>query len=310
MLKIENLYFSYQDTLTLENINIELSKGAVLSVIGASGSGKSTLLKLIYGLYDLDSGQIMWKNKPILGPKFKLLPGEEYLKYLAQDFDLMPYITVSENVGAFLSNMNPIKKQKRIQALLDVVELTEFAHQKVQYLSGGQMQRVALARVLAQKPELLLLDEPFSHIDNFKKNTLRRKLFTFLKAQKITCIMATHDTNDVLPYSNLVMILKNGQPIRLDTPMNIYHQPNSNYVAGLFHEVSEIPTTYFETAHKTWFYPHELEVVPFSKLKVQVENVYFKGNHYVIEATFEGGILFFENKTPLDLHEMVYLKNK
>lgn len=110
MLELQNISFSYTDNPQIENLSFSVSKGSNLALIGESGSGKSTLLKLIYGLYDLDEGEIRFNNKLILGPKFKLIPGEDYIKYLAQDFDLMPYISVEENVGKFLSNIYKSKK--------------------------------------------------------------------------------------------------------------------------------------------------------------------------------------------------------
>ena len=174
MLEIKKCSFSYDKSTTIHSMDFVLEKGKNLAVIGESGCGKSTLLQLIYGLYDLDEGQIFWNKQEVLGPKFHLIPGMPYMKYLAQDFDLMPFITVAENVGKFLSNMYPEQKKQRVQELLALVEMSEFANVKAKFLSGGQMQRVAIARVLALEPEVLLLDEPFSHIDNFRKNSLRR----------------------------------------------------------------------------------------------------------------------------------------
>jgi ABC-type nitrate/sulfonate/bicarbonate transport system ATPase subunit len=190
MLKIKINNFTFFNQLILENIDIEVERGANLSLIGESGCGKSTLLKIIYGLLDCDNGTVFWNDFQVLGPKFHLVPGMSFMKYLAQDFDLMPFITVGENVGKFLSNFYPEEKQQRIDVLLDLVEMTDFKHVKAKFLSGGQMQRVALARVLAQEPEVLLLDEPFSHIDNFRKNHLRRKIFSYLKEKKITTVVA------------------------------------------------------------------------------------------------------------------------
>jgi ABC-type nitrate/sulfonate/bicarbonate transport system ATPase subunit len=206
MLVVKDISFSYSDSPNINSISFSLTKGNNLALIGESGCGKSTLLKLIYGLYDLEEGQIFWNQTEVLGPKFHLIPGMPFMKYLAQDFDLMPFITVAENVGKYLSNFFPEEKQARISELLEIVEMTEYANVKAKFLSGGQMQRVAIARVLALEPEVLLLDEPFSHIDNFRRNSLRRKLFGYLKEQQITCIVATHDSTDVLAFADEVAI--------------------------------------------------------------------------------------------------------
>ncbi|MET0760607.1 MAG: ATP-binding cassette domain-containing protein, partial [Flavobacterium sp.] len=148
MLQVQNISFGYTEKTVIQNINFTVNKGQNIAVIGESGCGKSTLLKLIYGLYDLDEGHVFWNETEVLGPKFHLVPGMPFIKYLSQDFDLMPYITVEENVGKFLSNTNPELKKQRIQELLEIVEMTEYANVKAKFLSGGQQQRVALARVL------------------------------------------------------------------------------------------------------------------------------------------------------------------
>ncbi|NNL83029.1 MAG: ABC transporter ATP-binding protein, partial [Winogradskyella sp.] len=155
MLQVKGLTFSYLKTAVIQNISFTLKAGDHLSVIGESGSGKSTLLKLIYGEYDLDEGEIFWKDQQILGPKYNLVIGYDFMKYVAQEFDLMPFVTVSENIGKHLSNFYPNEKQDRIDELIEVVELQDFANTKVKLLSGGQKQRVALARALAKQPEII-----------------------------------------------------------------------------------------------------------------------------------------------------------
>ena len=197
MLQVKNISFGYKNNLVLSNVSFKVESGEHASIIGESGSGKTTLLKLIYGELDLTKGQIFWKNSEILGPKHNLVVGYEFIKYVAQEFDLMPFTSVEENIGKHLSNFYPKEKKERTNELINVVELGPFIKTKVKNLSGGQKQRVALARALAKEPELLLLDEPFSHIDNFKKQSLRRNLFNYLKAKNITCIVATHDKDDV-----------------------------------------------------------------------------------------------------------------
>lgn len=310
MLLVQNISFSYQEETTIHNCTFSIAKGKNLAVIGESGCGKSTLLKLIYGLYDLDKGQIFWNNSIVLGPKFNLIPGMSYMKYLAQDFDLMPFITVAENIGKYLSNFDPEEKKERISELLKIVEMTEFATVKAKYLSGGQMQRVALARVLALEPEVLLLDEPFSHIDNFRKNSLRRKLFAYLKEKKITTIVATHDSTDILSFADEVLVMKMGQICVQDSPKELYKNPQSKYIASLFGDVNEIPGFYFNEKGMQYIYPHQLIKVEHSKLKVIVLNSYFRGSHYLIEASSENGILFFENEINLEKGKLIYLEKK
>ena len=306
MLRVNEICFSYQDKLVVKNVDFSLTKGKNLALIGESGCGKSTLLKLIYGLYDLDEGQIFWNDIEVLGPKFHLIPGMPFMKYLAQDFDLMPFITVAENVGKYLSNFFPEDKQARISELLEIVEMTEYANVKAKFLSGGQMQRVAIARVLALEPEVLLLDEPFSHIDNFRKNSLRRKLFGYLKEQQITCIVATHDSTDVLAFADEVAIIKEGKIVESGIPKFIYGNPKDKYVASLFGDVNEIKIN----GELKFVYPHQLKVVMNSDLKVEIANSYFRGSHYLMEAKFENQTLFFESDELLENGEVVCLKIK
>lgn len=303
MLQIKDIRFSYQESLVLKQISFSLSKGKNLALIGESGCGKSTLLKLIYGLYDLDEGQIFWNDMEVLGPKYHLIPGMPFMKYLAQDFDLMPFITVAENVGKYLSNFYPEDKQARISELLEIVEMTEYANVKAKFLSGGQMQRVALARVLALEPEVLLLDEPFSHIDNFRKNSLRRKLFGYLKEQQITCIVATHDSTDVLAFADEVAIIKDGKIIESGIPKFIYDNPRDKYVASLFGDVNEIVIN----GEIKFVYPHQLKISINSDIKVEVVNSYFRGSHYLIEAKFGNQNLFFENEKSLEINSIIFL---
>lgn len=301
MLKVKNLSFSYQNTPVLKDLSFDVQIGEHLAIIGESGSGKSTLLKLLYGTYDLNRGQIFWKDTEILGPKFNLITGPEFMKYVAQEFDLMPFISVSENIGAFLSNFYPEEKKQRIAELLDVVELSEFADLKVKTLSGGQKQRVALARAIANEPEILLLDEPFSHIDNFKKNSLRRRLFRYLKDHNITCIVATHDKDDVLSFSDNMLVLHESRIASHHTPQKLYNDPQNKLVASFFGE--------FNVIENNFVYANQISVTTEkSHLKVCVKRSYFKGNFYLIESELDGKIIYFEHPENLVKNSLCYLK--
>ena len=312
MLEIKNISFTYIDKPVIEAVSFTIAKGRNTAIIGESGCGKSTLLKLIYGLYDLAEGEIAYNNKRILGPKHNLIPGEEYIKYLAQDFDLMPYITVEENVGKFLSNIYKDKKKARVQELLEMVEMTEFAKVKAKYLSGGQQQRVALARVLALEPEIILLDEPFSQIDSFRKNSLRRNLFSYLKQKEITCIIATHDSTDALSFSDETIVIQNGKVVVQGNSKELYENPANKYIASLFGEVNELKLSQLIELESDddkilLLYPHQLKVVDNGMMQVVVKQCYFKGSHYLIKAAFERRAIFFEHDSELELNLEVTL---
>ena len=159
LLEVKNLYFNYQtDKPLFQNLNLNVDEGQIIALVGESGCGKSTLLSLIYGLIDWQSGDILFEGEKLFGPKGNLVPGESQMKFVAQNYDLMPYGTVYDNVGKFISNINLKEKKEKVEELLDVVGLTEFAKVIPKNLSGGQQHRVAIARALAVLPKMLLLD--------------------------------------------------------------------------------------------------------------------------------------------------------
>lgn len=312
MLQVDHVSFAYDnDVAVLENINLKVAKGEHISIIGESGCGKSTLLKIIYGLLHIKVGEVYWNDRQVLGPLHNLVPGEPYMKYLSQDFDLMPYTTVKENISEFLSVFEPEDMQARSLELLDMLGMSEFTDIKVRYLSGGQQQRVALARVLAQEPEVLLLDEPFSHIDNFRKNELRRNLFGYLKRKKITVLTATHDHNDMLPFADRVVVLRDRHIIAKDTPKHLYEHPRDLYIASLFGEANKIPInivkSYADTKRRIIVYAHEFKVSGRSGLEVVVKGAYYMGDYFMVVGIYEGQDIYFHHHTPFESGKVVFL---
>jgi iron(III) transport system ATP-binding protein len=312
MLRVNGLSFSYNTTSVLEQISFELPKGEVLAVMGESGCGKSTLLRLIYGELPFDTGNITWDKHEIKGPPFQLLPGAPFMKFLAQDYDLMPYLTVEENIHKFLSVREPDASKKRGEELMEAMELTGYRGQKVQFLSGGQQQRVALARVLAQKPQLLLLDEPFSHIDAFRRNKLRQNLFQMLRQEGIACICATHDYHDVLPFAQKVLVLKDSKVHDHRDTKEVFEQPIGHYEASLFGLVNQIPIRvlkpYGTITNHVLVYPHELQVSPKSGMETEVLKSYFMGGYYRIQGAIEAGLtVHFNSEIPLMPGKKVFL---
>jgi len=311
VLKIENISFGYTSTEVLKNISFSAKKGYYIAIVGESGCGKSTLLEIIYGLLHLEKGSVYWNDNKLLGPNFRLIPGEDFMKYLPQDFDLMPYITVEENIGKNISSLDP-NKQQRINELLEVVDMTAFLKTKVKNLSGGQKQRVALAKVIAKEPEVLLLDEPFSHIDNFRKNKLRRDLFKYLKAKNILCIVATHDTTDALSFADEILVIRDGKLVAKNTPEVLYNNLTSEYIGSFFNEVNEIQNNIINPQSRSkksiLVYPNQIKLVEDSLLKATVITSYFKGNHYLIETNLNGKMIFFEHFEKIQLGSEISLK--
>ena len=286
MLNIQNLNYNYPDfnNNVVSDINFAVEKGEVISIIGESGSGKSTLLKLIYGLLDFKEGEILYQTKKLRGPAYNLIPGHKMMKYVAQDYDLLDFVTVGENVGKFLSNFDLELKQQNIDEALDVVEMSDFKHIFPNKLSGGQRQRVSIARALAQQPEILLLDEPFSNLDQTLKLTIREKIMDWCKAHQITVIFTTHDLNDAFYTSDKILVLQEGKMIQFDEVEKVRESPASEYVAKLFGYVNVLKDAKsFEiNSANVIVYPEEIVISENGKFEGKVISTKFQGRDYLI----------------------------
>ena len=282
LLEIKNLHFSYhQEKKLFQHLNLQITEGTIVALAGESGCGKSTLLNLIYGSLDWQSGDIVFSGRKLHGPKGNIVPGEPDMKLVSQQYDLMPYANVYDNVGKFLSNTDLAGKKNKILELLHVVGMEEFALEKPQFLSGGQQQRVAIARALAKLPKLLLLDEPFSSIDFFRTSELRERLFGFAKKNYITILISTHEIQEVMPWLDEIIILKNGEILQHDPAEKTYRNPKNAYVARLFGEVNVLSENQNNTLqlHKNLWYPHEIRLSE-TGIAAEVLESRFAGNHY------------------------------
>lgn len=300
LLEIKNLHFSYsKDQKLFENLNLQFEKGKIIALAGESGCGKSTLLSLIYGLHDWEKGDIVFEGRKLLGPKGNLVPGESEMKSVAQSFDLMPYATVADNVGKFISNINLTRKKEKIEELLDVVGLTEFAKVLPKNLSGGQQQRVAIARALSVLPKLLLLDEPFSNLDFARKIELREKLFRYVKENNISLIISTHELQDIIAWTDEIVILKNGDLIQNDNAAATYQNPKNEYVAKLFGEVNLFSPNEMEELEvdSFFYYPHQIKISENGSIAEVLESR-FAGNHYWNKIRYKNKklLMFTENQ--------------
>ena len=312
MLKVSIHSFSYSDKTILRDIQFTLNKGEHISILGESGCGKSTLLHLVYGLLNLEYGSIFYGKKKLLGPLHSLIPGEPFMKLVSQESNLMPFTTVAENLNSHLTGLDEKKDAERIKELLEVVEMEQFQNALVKNLSGGQKQRVALAKALAREPEILLLDEPFSNIDSFRKNRLRRKLFTYLKKANISCLTATHDSEEALSFSHKILMMKNGEIEMFGTPSEVYTRVSDEYQASFFGEVNSLPKNIIipgESVEEIILFPHQLQYTEDStNINVEIKECFYKGNHHLIRGDWNGREIFFNHSEKLETGSYVFLQ--
>ena len=299
LLEIRNLNFSHRpDQPLFQDLNVSIEKGKIVALVGESGCGKSTLLNLIYGYMDWQ-GDIIFDGKTLLGPKGNIVPGESEMKFVAQHYDLMPYATVAENVGKFISNINLKAKKEKVMELLEVVGMQEFADILPKYLSGGQQQRVAIARALSVTPKLLLLDEPFSNLDYSRKLELREKLFSYVIKEGLSLIISTHDVQEVMPWLDEILFIQHGKIIQQDTPQNAYLNPKNQYVARLFGEVNIISDEEKQSLQlsKNFYFPPDITVSE-SGIPCKVLESRFAGSYYWTKVDYKGKdlIVYTQNK--------------
>jgi iron(III) transport system ATP-binding protein len=199
IIEIENLSFSYsrKEVPVIHDFSFSMEKGEIVGILGTSGSGKSTLLRLISGLEMPISGTIRIAGKTIVSDKVFVHPENRGVGMVFQDYALFPHMTVRDNILFGLSKLPRNKRKTRVEEMLDLVQMENFGKRYPHELSGGQQQRIALARALAPRPNLLLMDEPFSSLDADLKGEIREELGVILRKADMTCIIVTHDRNDV-----------------------------------------------------------------------------------------------------------------
>ena len=302
LLTVRNLYFGYSSVNPLfRNLNLSVEKGRIIALAGESGCGKSTLLNIIYGLIDWQSGEIFLEDEKLYGPKGNIVPGEKGLKLVSQHYDLMPYLTVAENVGKFISNINLAEKRKKVHELLEVVGLENYANVLPKNLSGGQQQRVAIARALSVMPKLLLLDEPFSNLDYSRKMELREKLFNYVKEHELSVIISTHEIQEILPWIDQIVVLQEGRLIQNDSAEETFKNPYNSYVAKLLGEVNTITDEqkYQLQISRNHFFPHQI-ILDENGKEATVSDSRFAGNHFWNRIYVNGVPLVMYSKEKLE----------
>lgn len=318
ILKLRRLNFNYPDKKhTLVNLNFKVEKGEIVSVLGESGCGKSTLLKLIYGLEDAGSGEIEFDGNRVKGPAYNLVPGHPEMKLVPQEFDLLDFVSVSENVGKYLSNFNLPKKRKTINAALKAVDLYSERHELPIRISGGQRQRTAIARAMASEPRLLLLDEPFSQLDEPLKQKIRQGIRQWAKETGCTLLIATHDYRDAFGFSDRMIVLRKGRKFQIGTPEEVRAHPKNAYTASLLGEFTLLDAVDMQSCFginipqnsKAVIYPEEFEYSD-NGYDFSVTRTLFRGRDYLVEAEHAAAkIKFYSPGKPPNSSVKISVKN-
>ncbi len=242
-LTLESLSFSYPGSKqrALEDATLTIEDGELLSLLGKSGSGKSTLLRLIAGLDRPSSGSISLGQETLAGKNTFVRPEQRNIGLVPQGCDLFPHLNVRRNISYGLRRWSRSERSLRVEELLEQVGLGGFEKRLPHELSGGETQRIALARALAPKPRLLLLDEPFSNLDVELRETLRTLTADLLRMQGTTAIFVTHHSDDAFSISDRVAAMQGGRILQAAPTREIWQTPASPEVAALFGTINILP---------------------------------------------------------------------
>ena len=217
----------------VNKVSLEINTGEIISLVGESGSGKTTLLRMMACLIEPDAGTIQLAGKNLRFFAQYLVKGHPEIRLVAQDFQLFPNISLRENIAYALRNAEYSYQQKRTDGLLSLCGLTTIQHRLPKEVSGGEKQRAAIARALADEPLLLLLDEPFSQLDTLNKQKLKEFLLQLNASEQTTILFVTHDLLDAFTLAHRVGVMQHGELVQMGTPQQILQNPQTPYVKNL-----------------------------------------------------------------------------
>jgi multiple sugar transport system ATP-binding protein len=276
--------YDEQNTFGIQDISFDIQAGEIVAIIGESGSGKSTLLKAIYGLLKIDAGAVYFKGKRVIGPDEQLIPGHKEMKMVTQDFSLNIYAKVYDNIASALSNTDvKLKHEKTIQ-MMQHLHIEHLSNKKITQLSGGEQQRVAIAKALVTDTRMLLLDEPFSQVDSLLKNQLRADIKRIVSETGLTVIMVSHDPADGLFLADKLLLIKDGKLIQQGKPADVYNHPEHVYIAQILGNAVVLDKEDAEKlglqiqGTKAVFYPEWVDLKgSWNSRRFVVQDVYYKG---------------------------------
>ena len=243
LLEVRNIVHSYDNQPVLKDFSLQLGPGQIGCLLGPSGCGKTTVLRCIAGFENLTGGEIVLRGKTMSEPGRTVPAEQRRIGMVFQDYALFPHLTVGRNIAFGLHAIAARARDARVAELLDIVSLQAAAARYPHELSGGQQQRVALARALAPRPELLLLDEPFSNLDVEMRERLSLEVRDILKQQKTTAMLVTHDQHEAFNIADEIGIMAHGHIEQWDTAYQLYHEPATRFIADFIGQGVFLPGT-------------------------------------------------------------------
>ena len=236
ILDVKQLSHFFGEKEALTNLNFSIDHNSIVSVLGPSGCGKTTLIRLIAGLEQIQNGEIFLEKSLVANKNLNVPPEKRSISYVFQDFALFPHMTVLENIS-FAAGSKSNKKQL-IDQVINLSKVENFLDKYPHSLSGGEQQRVALARSIAVQPKLLLLDEPFSDLDINLKREIIDDTLHLINSLESSAIVVTHNAEEAMFLSDTILVMEKGKLLQIGTPHEIYFKPSNLYVASLFGETN------------------------------------------------------------------------
>ncbi len=241
-LSLLNLRHDYGKLRAVDDVSLSVKAGEVVCLVGPSGCGKSTVLRLAAGLERLQGGRISMRGEVVGDPekRVRVPPERRHVGLVFQDFALFPHLTVGRNVGFGISQLSAAEREARVRETLRQVEMEQYIDTFPHALSGGQQQRVALARALAPQPSVLLLDEPFSGLDERLREQVRDDTLGLLRRNGTAALLVTHDPEEALFMADRLYLMRDGRIVQSGPPQDLYFRPADLFAAGFFSRVNEI----------------------------------------------------------------------
>ncbi len=237
-LEIRNLVRRFEGRRVVDDVSLTIMAGQVTCLLGPSGCGKSTTLRMIAGVEMQDSGEIYVDGKLVCDTIFRVPPERREIGLMFQDFALFPHLNVADNVAFGLRRGSKAEKQARVEELLERVHLTRHARDYPHQLSGGEQQRVALARALAPRPRIMLMDEPFSGLDNRLRDGIRDETLTLLKEENAAVLLVTHEPEEAMRMADEIALMRAGRIVQRGAPYNVYTRPVDKAAVAFFSDVN------------------------------------------------------------------------